>query len=302
MQGELRSWLIGGGFPRDIELTAMPHDLGENELWLVTPAAGPAFVARVYPVGSATAGREDLAMTAAAPHGLPVPRVWARGVVAGRPVLVMSFVTGALAFEALTAQPEQAEALGRAMGETLGRLHMVAAPSGLSARTDAWLDLGGPALAPVRHLLLAVPGQDRLLHLDYHPKNVLVQAGRVVAVLDWENALAGPPHVDLARSRAILRAAVLGGLIPVSQRGAVAAFEAGLVAGHTALIGPDPHPALSAAWGLAMTVDDLTRQARKPGVFVTLPLLARLTAERDALVRSLSAGNAAPAWAERSGQ
>ena len=44
-----------------------------------------------------------------------------------------------------------------------------------------------------------------LLHLDYHPLNVLGEAGAISGVLDWTNADGGDPRADVARTGAILR-------------------------------------------------------------------------------------------------
>jgi len=256
-------------------------------MWSFLPGPGePALVVRVFGEG-ADAEREYLAMDAAARHGLPVPAIVTRGTVMDCPFLVTTFVPGVPASQALEAHPERAHAIGVAMGETLGRLHEVAAPEGLSRADACWIDRGGSALAPVRGLLEATPRQDRLLHLDYHLENVLFHDGRMVGVIDWENTMAGPPQMDLARTRAILRAAVLGEFLPTQWHEGLADFERGLVAGHARVIGDDPVPELSAAWGLAMTVDDLAKQAEKPGSPITRTLVERLAAERDAQIRSL---------------
>jgi len=42
-----------------------------------------------------------------------------------------------------------------------------------------------------------------LLHGDYWPGNILWQAGRLAAVIDWEDAELGDPLADLAISRLI---------------------------------------------------------------------------------------------------
>jgi len=294
LRAELRSWLIGAGFPDDIELTGMHRGLGSTEMWsfLPAPKASP-LVVRVYAEGAgAAAERERLAMDAAARHGLPVPVIVTRGTVMHCPFLVTTFIPGAPASQALEAHPERAHGLGVVMGETLGRVHEVVAPEGLTGKANAWIDRGGPALSPVSWLLDAVPRQDRLLHLDYHLSNVLVHDGRLAGVIDWENTLGGPPHMDLARTRAILRAAVLGEFVPAQRHEALAEFERGLVAGHTRVIGGDPSPQLSAAWGLAMTVDDLSRQASKAGSLITRTLVERLAEERDALLRALTTEDA----------
>jgi aminoglycoside phosphotransferase (APT) family kinase protein len=291
LEGELRSWLAGAGFPGDLELTSLHRGLGSTVMWSFQPEPGAApLVARLFgPGNDAGAEREYLAMEAAARHEVPVPAIVTRGVVGSRSLLVTTFVAGVPVAAALEAQPERALALGMAMGETMGRMHAVAAPAGLATRANAWIDRGGPALSPLRSLLSALPGQDRLLHLDYHPANVLVDGDRITGVVDWENTLGGPPHMDLARTLAILRAAVLGNLLPPHRHASVARFEEGMVAGHARVAGDDPAPALSAAWGLAMTVEDLAEQAGRPGSPIPRTLVDRLAEERDERLRVILA-------------
>jgi len=43
-----------------------------------------------------------------------------------------------------------------------------------------------------------------LLHLDYHPQNVLVKGFRVTGIVDWANAAIGDRHFDAATTAAIL--------------------------------------------------------------------------------------------------
>lgn len=294
MQADLRTWLIRAGFPADIELSEMRRGLGSTELWSFSPAPGASpLVVRIFAegTGAAAADREARAMDAAASHGVPVPTVITQGVIANRSFLVTTFVEGVLAAEAFVANPATASDLGDAMGETLGRINQVVAPVGLRSRPDAWIVRGGPALAPIHSQLATLPDQDRLLHLDFHLNNVLVRDSWITGVIDWENTMAGPPHADLARSRAILRAVTLGGLVPGTET--VAQFERGLVAGHTRVAGPDPHPALSTAWGLAMTTADLATQVGKPGSWITDSLVEQLAKERDAQIRAVIAGSGA---------
>lgn len=291
METALRNWLIAAGFPHLTDLRALQRGLGSTETWSFVPSPGAqALVSRVFGEGShATAEREFLAMTAAAHHSLPVPAIVSRGQLNTRPLLVTTFVPGSPAIQVLCAHPLRANAIGLAMGETLGRLHDVTAPDAfLLAQGRSWIDRGGLALGDVRRLLDAVPNQDRLLHLDYHPENAFLQDDRVTGIIDWENATAGPPHMDLARSRAILRAAQLGTAIPPESHAMLAQFEDGLVAGHARYMGDDPHPELSTAWGLAMTAEDLTGQIGKGQAWITQDVVDRLAAERDELIRTLT--------------
>jgi aminoglycoside phosphotransferase (APT) family kinase protein len=62
-----------------------------------------------------------------------------------------------------------------------------------------------PALARLRHgahkFGQAPPS---LLHLDYHPQNVLVKGLRVTGIVDWAHAAIGDRHFDAATTAAIL--------------------------------------------------------------------------------------------------
>jgi hypothetical protein len=61
--------------------------------------------------------------------------------------------------------------------------------------------------ALVTHLR-SLPAGDAVLHLDFHPQNVFVLAGRNV-VIDWQTAAAGDPAADVALTRLLLREAEL---------------------------------------------------------------------------------------------
>jgi aminoglycoside phosphotransferase (APT) family kinase protein len=55
--------------------------------------------------------------------------------------------------------------------------------------------------AALQHVAHPTP---KLLHLDYHPLNVLTDGTRITAVLDWANARAGDTRADVARTYTIL--------------------------------------------------------------------------------------------------
>jgi aminoglycoside phosphotransferase (APT) family kinase protein len=70
------------------------------------------------------------------------------------------------------------------------------------------VDPADPDERPLRERLLALQREpDGLLHLDYHPLNVMAVGNRISGVLDWTNARAGDPRADLARTVSILRLA-----------------------------------------------------------------------------------------------
>ncbi|MGO9061898.1 MAG: phosphotransferase family protein [Candidatus Binataceae bacterium] len=65
-----------------------------------------------------------------------------------------------------------------------------------------WL---GPALQwAVTESVRFRGGAGTVLHLDYHPLNVLVKGGRVTGVIDWVSTECGDRHLDVATTAAIL--------------------------------------------------------------------------------------------------
>jgi aminoglycoside phosphotransferase len=137
---------------------------------------GCEYALRVLP--PEVAEREAAVHHAAAAAGLPVPRICARAPG----LLLIEWCVGVPLLTVLAHRPYE---LGRLFGEAQAMIHAVAAPPGLRAR--------GPVAGTA------------LLHLDYHPLNVLTDGERITAVLDWTNAAAGDPRTDLARTFSILR-------------------------------------------------------------------------------------------------
>lgn len=295
MQEHLREWLVHSGFPEETTVLPMHGSLGGTTLWRVSPATdGAPLVARVFtPEAEADAEREAQAMRVAAEHAVPVPAVVLLGCMDPWPVLETTFAAGQPVSDLLRQRPERAGVIGRVMGEALGRLHEISAPVSLPVCADDWLSRGSEALAPIRHLLERVPDHDRLLHLDYHPDNVLTDGEGITVIIDWENSMPGPPHMDLARSQAVLWAVRRGKLAPDAMPGALDDLESGLVAGHAAVAGEDPHAALSAAWGMAMTTADLAQHLGKPESWLTEEVIGPLRDEGDR--RILAVLDAAPA-------
>jgi hypothetical protein len=129
---------------------------------------------------------EVLAASAAADR-LPVPRVLDRLELDGVSAALLERVPGRPAGELAIDNPSRAAAAGRACGALHDALADVAGPSGLR---DA---PGAPS------------GERRLLHLDLHPFNVVVDDdGEPTGVIDWANAAAGDPELDRARTWSLL--------------------------------------------------------------------------------------------------
>jgi Phosphotransferase enzyme family len=132
-------------------------------------------VASELPALSAAAGR------------LPVPRVLDRLASAETSAILLERLPGRPAGELAIDDPSRAAAAGRACGALHDALAEVECPPGLR-------DAPG-----------AEGGARRLLHLDLHPFNVLVdEDGEPTGVIDWANAAGGDPELDRARTWSIL--------------------------------------------------------------------------------------------------
>lgn len=179
--------------------------LSGTAIWRVQTADGPLAVRSFTPGQLATWQREQTALEAALDAGLPVPKVHASAAVAASPYLITDWLSGQPLTRYLLRHPWEAEKLGRQMGELQARLHRIVVEKRKRVIFGDWrrwpLDLS----PETRQLLDQLDLQpDRLLHLDFHPDNLLVDDGRISGIIDWSNAKAGDPRADLARTLLLL--------------------------------------------------------------------------------------------------
>jgi aminoglycoside phosphotransferase (APT) family kinase protein len=156
------------------------------------PLIGTGRAADVYDVGGgrvlrryrdgtgAPVAKEAAIMRHLRMHGYPVPEV----VAADGPDLIMERLDGVTMLADLKAHPWRA----RRHADTMVDLHrrLVAVP------TDGLAAPGGPLEARFE------PAQ-AIVHLDFHPDNVMLTAGGPV-VFDWTNAALGPAAADVAHA------------------------------------------------------------------------------------------------------
>ena len=197
---------------------------GTNETVLADVADGTRVVVRVARHDTPWFTTESAVTALARDAGVPVPEILAVDHLdrdgEGLSVAVHRYVPGRTLDLALVDRPEgEVEALVADTGELLARIHSVVTDLGtphvLRAPDEAEVARAEVAVARVvgpgavrslrRGLGLVAdaagtpPPMTCLAHGDFLPKNLVVDAGRVVAVIDWE--LAGPatPAHDLGR-------------------------------------------------------------------------------------------------------
>jgi Ser/Thr protein kinase RdoA (MazF antagonist) len=187
----------------------------DNHLWRFATSDGRAHALRVYRAyegrdrvaRARTAANEAAAMEAARTGGLPVPAVEDLSDYNGVPCFILEWMPGVPMLDALRSRPWQLEQLGREFGRLQARLHK-AEPSGIrELRAE---DLRGiiPDEDLNARVIRELSGR-AFCHLDYHPINVLVDHGKLSAILDFTNAAVTDPRLDLAMTKAALLVAPL---------------------------------------------------------------------------------------------
>lgn len=190
---------LGIAAPTQVERV---HGGQDAAIWRVETPQGAYALRAMRPEQRGLAAAEAAAMRAARAGGVPTPSLHSLTEWEGRPVMLMEWMPGVPLAQRVQADPPSAAALCYQFGAMQARLHRVSAPPDVSRGWVEWLGDDEPAL---QSYLRALPAQNRLLHLDYHPLNVLVEGDGISAVIDWTNARAGDPRADLARTYTILR-------------------------------------------------------------------------------------------------
>jgi aminoglycoside phosphotransferase (APT) family kinase protein len=225
---------------------------------------------RIFPSDADdAAARERAAMAAAHAGGVPAPPVHHTGSYNGFPYIVTSWCSGRTGPEAIRARPWTAWSLGMEMGRVQARLHRVIAPSPVRNRPGDWIGWAGESERELqnRFRMLSLR-HDALLHLDYHPRNIVFEHGRVTGVIDWENVRAGDPRADVARTRAILWLARRSPEVPHLAVPFLRMFEAGWLRAYQRGAGQLEHMALFDAWAFAAMTVDLSPKLGEPGVWL----------------------------------
>ncbi len=104
-------------------------------------------------------------------HGFPVPEV----IEVRDNALVLERIEGPSMWQELRHRPWRARMHMQTLADLHGRLHRIDAPPGVLAAAEG----------------------STLLHLDFHPENVLLST-RGPVVIDWTNARSGPAALDVA--------------------------------------------------------------------------------------------------------
>ncbi|MEZ4671364.1 MAG: aminoglycoside phosphotransferase family protein [Anaerolineae bacterium] len=140
-------------------------------------------------------------MAVARERGIPVPTVHRQGIWQERQVLLLSWMPGDTIQNVVMRQPWRIFALGVSFGQMQAKLHRATTSNALD---DGWMRWHGFNDMALQNRLRALSTNTCLLHLDFHPANVMVKGNEISAVLDWTNAKIGDARADYARTYTIL--------------------------------------------------------------------------------------------------
>lgn len=143
---------------------------------------GDGRVLRRYRDPAEDTALEARVMRLVADHGVAVPTVHD----AVGPDIVMDFVAGPTMLDDLTARPWKLYGHARTLARLQAQVAKIPAPD--------WLMAPG---------FVSSPDEDRVLHLDLHPMNVIISPDGPV-IIDWTNAAGGPPGFDAAMSQVLM--------------------------------------------------------------------------------------------------
>jgi aminoglycoside phosphotransferase (APT) family kinase protein len=198
--------LVALGYPRVSELERVSGGWA-TLLWRFKTKDGFKHVLRIYhqPSGyeQEVAWRERLALKTCLKAGLPVPRVEKTGEVNGFPAVVLSWCPGVALMSFIEKKPWAVWRWGCVLGETQARVHAVTPPSEFIVKAPAdWVSRVPHEYSDVAAYVSSLNlSTDSLIHLDFHPLNVIISNGATVTgIIDWTGAAAGDPRADLART------------------------------------------------------------------------------------------------------
>ncbi len=246
----------------------------DTVMWKFMTPEGREHSLRIYclPRRDEVARRERIALEACAEAGLPAPRVETVGEVESLPVVVLSWCPGKPLLSIVERRPWSIWRMGRLFGAAQAQLHAVKPPAELAEKApDGWISQVEEEHADIAsHIRALQPTTSSLIHMDFHPLNLISDGTRITGIVDWAGAAAGDPRADLARTVFTIRAmpvppGPLNPVLNVGRRLVLRAWRSGYedVAGSM----PDYHPFL--AWAGATLLCGMDQVIDRPGVWAT---------------------------------
>ncbi len=146
--------------------------------------------------------REKSMIQLASGHGIRVPEVHSVILFEGFSAMLMEWVSGKPIFIELLERPQNAKKIGFEFGLVQATINRISLP--MSTYNKSWLSPSNGE-EEIFNKISHTSQNHNLLHLDYHPLNVLTDGEKITGVIDWANATAGDYRFDIARTLSILK-------------------------------------------------------------------------------------------------
>jgi Ser/Thr protein kinase RdoA (MazF antagonist) len=148
------------------------------------------------------AQREELVLRVCQRAGLPVPVVEKSTKISEFPTLVLSWCEGSPLISFIEKKPWTIWHWGRVFGKLQAKLHKVKPPAELEKDSPLdWINRIPQEYTKIVSDILALnPSSNSIIHLDFHPLNIISDGSKITGIIDWSGACAGDIRADLART------------------------------------------------------------------------------------------------------
>lgn len=250
-------------------------------LWRFRTSDGLDHTLRVYylPRRQEISKRERNALEACARTGLPAPRIEKVSQFQGYPVLILTWCHGVSLLSIVEKKPWLLWHMARVFGRMQAQIHSVKLPADLdSLRVDDWVSRVPEGYENlVEHARSLNLSNNTLIHMDFHPLNVICDGTVMTGVVDWAGATMGDRLADLARTASCLLAAPLPpGPLRVFFQFSRQVFLKGWRAGYEEVAGPIPNYRPLMAWAGATLLAEIEQVIGQPYVWGTEQDLQKL--------------------------
>ncbi|WP_419882975.1 phosphotransferase [Peribacillus sp. B-H-3] len=209
------------------------HGGMDCSVWKIDEPYGKQFALRILPAERhAQFAKEQVSMNHALSKGVKVPAIQSVTLIGNHSVMLTDWVKGDTVFQFLLERPDTAEALGIQFGSMQKEIHSISVQGFSLENFQSWLLPASDEEKETLDQLSSVPFREKvLLHLDYHPLNVLSDGRRIAGVIDWPNASLGDFRFDLARTWSLIQF-LKNRLHSDVQQTAAENFEKGWIEGY----------------------------------------------------------------------
>jgi aminoglycoside phosphotransferase (APT) family kinase protein len=272
-QIDLQHVLVDLDIP-DATLISSESRATDTRVWKVRQGENTLAIRVFRPEQRRVMELETSCMRLAREHGLPVPRIYRTGLVDQQfPAMAIEWIEGSILADELLATPIRANRLGVEAGRVLARIHEI--PATQADETTGWIERGVVDDFALETLLRDVQTSPAsLLHLDYHPFNLITRHSRICGVLDWTNAAFGDPRADVARTLSTMRLVAPQFIARFgAHRMTMSLFTRGFLKGYEEKRGPLTGLEPFLAWAGSLILRDLGSKMhalpiQDPGQFV----------------------------------